>query len=48
MDIQQAVGIGSHQGAMSGSNDLSGDLVAKARQGARGETGAHELLERET
>jgi len=40
--------IGSHQGATSGSDDLLGDLVAKARQGARGETGAHELLERET
>jgi hypothetical protein len=32
---------------LSGSNDLLGDLVAKARQGARGETGARELLERE-
>jgi hypothetical protein len=34
-------------GGLSGSNDLLGDLVAKARQGARGETGARELLERE-
>jgi hypothetical protein len=33
---------------LSGSNDLLGDLVAKAQQGARGETGARELLERET
>ncbi len=33
---------------MSGSVDLLGDLVAEARQGARGETGALELLERET
>jgi hypothetical protein len=33
---------------MSGSDDLLGDLVAEARQGARGETGALELLERET
>jgi hypothetical protein len=32
---------------LSGSNDLLGDLVAKARQGARGETGAHGLLEGE-
>ena len=31
---------------MSGSDDLPGDLVAKARQGARGETGALELLEK--
>src|SRR5450631_3844096 len=34
-------------GGLSGSNDLLGDLVAKARQGARGETGARELLEME-
>jgi hypothetical protein len=33
---------------MGGSDDLLGDLVAKARQLARGETGARELLERET
>ena len=33
---------------MSGSYDLLGDLVAEAQQGARGETGALELLERET
>jgi hypothetical protein len=33
---------------LSGSCDLSGDLVAKARQGARGETGALELLEGES
>jgi len=33
---------------MSGSNDLLGDLVAKAQRGARGETGALVLLERET
>jgi len=31
---------------LSGSDDLLGDLVAKARQGARGETGALELLEK--
>jgi len=37
-----------NRGARSGSDDLLGDLVAKARQGARGETGARELLERET
>ena len=33
-----------NKGAMSGSNDLLGDLVAKAQRGARGETGAHDLL----
>ena len=32
----------------SGSDDLLGDLVAKAWQGARGETGAHDLPERKT
>ena len=37
-----------NKGAMSGSNDLLGDLVAKAQRGARGETGALVLLERET
>lgn len=36
------------RGATGGSNDLLGDLVAKAQRGARGETGALELLERET
>ena len=36
------------KGAMSGSDDLLGDLVAKAQRGVRGETGALELLERET
>jgi hypothetical protein len=35
------------KGGLSGSYDLLGDLVAKARQGARGETGARELLEME-
>jgi hypothetical protein len=37
-----------NKGATGGSDDLLGDLVAKAQQGARGETGALELLERET
>jgi hypothetical protein len=40
--VQQSLCIGSQKGGLSGSNDLLGDLVAKARQGARGETGALE------
>ncbi|MCU1588666.1 MAG: hypothetical protein JWN31_2159 [Frankiales bacterium] len=45
---RQAERIGFRKGSLSGSDDLSGDLVAKARQGARGETGARNLLEGET
>src|ERR1035438_2999909 len=36
-----------HWGGLERSDDLLGDLVAEARRGARGETGAPELLERE-
>ena len=45
-DVQRPLGIGSRNGGLSGSDDLLGDLVAKARQGARGETGAHGRLEK--
>jgi hypothetical protein len=46
--VPQSIDVGSQKGGLSGSNDLLGDLVAKARQGARGETGARQLLERES